>query len=40
MANINIQIPGELHKKLKISSIQEEITLKEYIIKSLDKELK
>lgn len=39
MKNINIAIPEEIHKKLKIHSIEKESTLKAYIIKTLDKEL-
>ncbi len=38
MANINIAIPEEIHKKLKINSIHEELTLKEYIIRAFDRE--
>jgi hypothetical protein len=41
--NINIEISDELHKKLKLSSIMKDETLKEHIIKILEhraKELK
>jgi len=40
MVNINIKIPDELHKKLKLTAVQKEITIKEYIIKLIEKELK
>ncbi len=39
MTNINIQIPDELHKKLKLSAVQKETTIKEYIIKIIEKEI-
>jgi hypothetical protein len=35
MVNINIEIPEELHKKIKLASIVQDITLKDYIIKVL-----
>ncbi len=35
MANINIQIPDELHKKLKLEAIKTDITLKELIIRKI-----
>lgn len=37
MANINIKIPDEVHKKLKIEAIQQDSTLKEIIIQKLTK---
>lgn len=37
MVNINIEISEELHKKIKLASILQDITLKEYVIKVLDK---
>ncbi len=40
MANINIQIPDDLHKKLKVEAIQEDTTLKELIIKKISKNSK
>jgi len=40
MVNINIEIPDELHKKLKLASIIKEITLKEHINKILEKKAK
>ena len=35
MTNINIDIPDEIHKKAKIQSAIEEITLKEFVINAL-----
>ena len=35
MANLNIIIPEELHKKLKLQAIKEDRTLKEEIIRRL-----
>ena len=32
-------IPDELHKKLKLSAVQKETTIKEYIIKIIEKEI-
>jgi predicted HicB family RNase H-like nuclease len=37
MANINIQIPDELHKKIKLNAVKEDTSIKEYIIKILGK---
>lgn len=37
MVNINIEIPEELHKKIKLASIVQDITLKDYIIRVLEK---
>ena len=37
MTNINIEIPDELHKKIKIESIKGDISLKDYIINVLKK---
>jgi hypothetical protein len=34
--NINIAIPEELHKKLKLAAIINNLTLKDFIIKSLE----
>jgi hypothetical protein len=39
MVNINIEIDDELHKKLKIRSIMNNITLKDYIIDELQEGL-
>jgi len=40
MVNINIEIPEEIHKKAKLNSVLEEITLKEFIIKAVEEKLK
>ncbi len=40
MPNINIIIPNELHKNLKIISIEKGITMKELIQKTLELEIK
>ena len=40
MANINIKIPEDVHKKLKIEAINHDLTLKEYIIKKLSEKVK
>ena len=40
MANINIKIPDELHKKIKLNAVKEDTSIKEYIIQILDKEIK
>ncbi len=37
MANINIQIPDELHKKLKFEALRKDLTLKSLIISKLRK---
>ena len=39
MVNINIEIPDELHKKIKLKSVMEDCTIKDYIINNLEKEL-
>lgn len=36
MVNINIEISDELHKKMKIKSVMEEKTLKDFIIEELN----
>jgi len=36
MVNINIAIPDELHKKIKLEAVKKETTLKELIIKYLE----
>ncbi|MBN1792603.1 hypothetical protein JW826_02875 [Candidatus Woesearchaeota archaeon] len=40
MVNINIEISEELHKKVKLASIMEDTTLKDYIVKVLEKKSK
>ncbi len=37
MVNINIEIPDELHRRAKITATLEGITLKELLIKRLEK---
>ena len=34
--NINIEISGELHKKIKLASIMQGVTLKDFIIAALE----
>ena len=36
MVNINIEIPKKLHKDLKLKCLEEEIYLKDYVVKVLD----
>ena len=40
MTNINIEIPDELHKKVKIQCAIEEKTLRDLIIEALEERLK
>jgi hypothetical protein len=40
MTNINIEIPDSLHKKIKIQSAIDEVTIKDYIIKTLEERIK
>jgi len=40
LVNINIEVSDELHKKIKLASIMQDITLKEYVIKVLEKKAK
>lgn len=40
MPNVNIEIPEEVHKKIKILSATEGVSLKELIIKALEEEVK
>ena len=37
MTNINIEIPDDLHKKIKLNAVKEDTSIKEYIIKILGK---
>lgn len=39
MVNINIEIPDDLHKRIKIYCAMNEITLKDFIISTLSKNL-
>lgn len=36
MPNINIELPEDLHKKLKLEAVKKEITLKDLIILKID----
>ena len=40
MTNVNIEIPDELHKKVKIQCAVDEMTLKEFIAIALEEKLK
>ncbi|RLE38903.1 hypothetical protein DRJ17_02620 [Candidatus Woesearchaeota archaeon] len=40
MGNINITIPDDLHKKLKIKCAMQDISLKDYVIKVLEEKVK
>ena len=40
MVNINIEIPEQLHKEIKIKSVMQEKTLKDYIIEELNSYVK
>jgi hypothetical protein len=40
MVNINIEIPDDLHKDLKITSVMNNITLKNHVINVLEKKIK
>jgi predicted HicB family RNase H-like nuclease len=39
MVNINIEIPNELHKRARIAAALADITLKEYVIRALERHL-
>jgi len=40
MTNINIEIPDELHKKLKIACAIADVTIKEELIKLIEERVK
>jgi len=40
MGNINITLPDELHKKLKVKAALEDTTIKEIVIEVLQNEIK
>ena len=40
MVNVNIEIPDDLHKRLKIAAITADRTLKDHIIAKLDERLR
>ncbi len=39
MVNINIEIPDDLHKRIKVYCAMNDITLKDFIISTLSKNL-
>jgi predicted HicB family RNase H-like nuclease len=40
MVNLNIKIPDELHKEIKLRAVMEDISLKDYVIKLLEENIK
>jgi hypothetical protein len=36
VANINIEIPDEVYKKIKLSAVQADKTVKQFVIERLD----
>jgi len=40
MTNINIIIPDDLHKKIKLQAVKEDKSIKEFIIQALENEIK
>jgi hypothetical protein len=40
MTNINIEIPDDIHKKIKIKCAEDELTLKDFIIKAVEERLR
>jgi len=40
MVNINIEVPDEIHKKIKILSAIKGIPIKEFIVKALEESVK
>ena len=40
LVNINIEIPDDLHKKIKLACIVNDVTLKDYILGVLEKKSK
>jgi len=40
LVNINIEISEELHRKIKLASITQDMKLKDYVIKALEKKAK
>ncbi|MFH1607089.1 MAG: hypothetical protein ABIC91_07100 [Nanoarchaeota archaeon] len=40
MTNINIEIPEDLHKQIKLKAVLKDLTIKEYLIQTLDKQIK
>lgn len=37
MVNINIELPDELHKKIKLEAVKKDTTIKQVIVKILEK---
>lgn len=40
MVNINIEVPDEIHKKIKILSAMQDTPIKELIVKALEENIK
>ncbi|MFC2136040.1 hypothetical protein ACFLTH_15605 [Bacteroidota bacterium] len=40
MTNINIEIPDDIHKEIKLKAVLEDSTIKDYIINTLKKTVK
>jgi hypothetical protein len=40
MVNINIEIPDDLHKKIKTACVMNDMTMKDYILLVLEKKSK
>ncbi len=40
MVNINIEIPDDVHKRVKLAAITNDATLKDYLIAQLDEQLR
>ncbi len=36
MTNINIEIPDDIHKEIKLKAVLKDLTIKDFIIKSLE----
>lgn len=37
MPNINIEIPEELHKRMRLSALMSDLTVKEFFIRTLER---
>jgi hypothetical protein len=40
LVNINIEISDDLHKKIKLASVMKDETLKDYIVRALERKSK
>lgn len=40
MTNINIEIPDDLHKKVKIKCAIDEVSLKEFVLSAIEEKIK